>query len=45
MVQIAVNPFVNVRAMINLQQKALTEKKDVDRHMINNVRIRARSKS
>ena len=42
MAQMASNPFVNVRAMTNLLQKALPERKDVDRHMINNVRIRAR---
>ena len=41
MVQLAITPFVNVRAMTNLLQKALLERKDVDRHMIKNVRIRA----
>ena len=30
--------------MTNLLQKALPERKDVNRHMINNVRIRARRK-
>ena len=44
-VQIAIGPFVNVRAMANLLQKALPERKDVERYMINNVRIRARRKS
>ena len=42
MVQMTINPFVNVRAMTNLLQKALPERKDVDMHMINNVRIRVR---
>ena len=37
-----INPFVNVRAMINLLQKTLPERKGVDRHMINNVRSRVR---
>ena len=43
-VQMTINPFLNVRAMTNLLQKLLPERKDVDRHMINNVRIRARRK-
>ena len=38
----AINPYVSVRSMTALLQKALPERKDVDRHMINNVRIRAR---
>ena len=38
----AINPYVSVRSMTTLLQKALPERKDVDRHMINNVRIRAR---
>ena len=42
MVQMAINLFVNVRTMTNLLQKALPERKDVDRDMIKNVRIRAR---
>ena len=42
MVQMAINPYVSVRSMITLLQKVLPERKDVDRHMINNVRIRAR---
>ena len=44
MVQMAINPFVNVSAMANLLQKVLPERKDVDRHMINNGGIRARRK-
>ena len=42
MVQMDINPYVSVRLMTILLQKALPERKDVDRHMINNVRIRAR---
>ena len=38
----AINPFVNVRAVTNLQHNVLPERKNVDRHMINNVRIRTR---
>ena len=34
-----IDPFVNVRAMRELLQKALLDKKDVDRHIINNVMI------
>ena len=44
MVHMGINPFINVRTIANLLQKALPERKDVDRHMINNVRIRARRK-
>ena len=39
-----INYFVNVRTMTKIPQRALPERKDVDRHMINNVRIRARRK-
>ena len=42
MVQMVINPYVSVRSMTTLLQKALPERKDVDRHMINNVCIRAR---
>ena len=45
MVQMAINPFVNVRAITNLLQKALSERKNVLRHMISNDRNRARWKS
>ena len=44
MVQMTVEPFLNVRVMTELLQKVLPDRKDVDRHMINNVRIRARKK-
>ena len=37
----AIDPYVSVRSMTTLLQKALPERKDVDRHMINNVRIRS----
>ena len=42
MVQIAIDLFVNVRAMTELLQKVLPGKKDVNIHIINNVRLRAR---
>ena len=45
MVPMAISPFVNVRAMKNLQQNVLPERKNVDRYKINNVRIRARRES
>ena len=45
MVQMAINPFVNVRAIKNLLQKALSERKNGHRHMISNVRNRARWQS
>ena len=45
MVQMAINPYISVRSMTTLLQKVLPERKDLDRHMINNVRIRARRKS
>ena len=41
----AINPFFDVSTMKHLLQKVLPERKDVDRHMINIVRIRARRKS
>ena len=44
MVQTAINPHVSVRSMTALLQKALPDRKDVDRHMINNVSICARRK-
>ena len=44
MVQMVIDPFVSVRAMISLLRKALPDRKNVDRHMINIVRIRARKK-
>ena len=36
--------MVNVRTMTELLQRTLPGRKDIDRHMINNVRIRARKK-
>ena len=44
MIQMAIDPFVNVRVMIELLQKALSSRNIIDRHMINNVRIRTRKK-
>ena len=44
MVQIAIDPFINVRAMIELLHNVLPDRKDVDMHMINNVRIRTSKK-
>ena len=44
MVQMAIEPLVNVRAMTDLLQKALPGREDMDRHMINNIRLRARRK-
>ena len=38
----AINPHVSVRSMTTLLQKSLPDRKDANRHMINNVRIRAR---
>ena len=43
-VQMDIDPFVNIRAMTELLQKTLPDKKDVDRYRINNVRIRVRKK-
>ena len=40
-----INSFVNVRTMTDLLQKTLLDRKDIDIHMINNVKIRARKKS
>ena len=40
----AINPYVSVRSMTTLLQKALPERKNGDRHMINNLRIRARKR-
>ena len=42
MVQISIEHFVLVRAIRELLSKVLPEIKIIDRHMINNVRIRAR---
>ena len=42
MMQVAINPYVSVRSMTTLLQKVLPDRKGVDRHMINNFRIRAR---
>ena len=34
MVQVAIDPFINVRAMIELLHNVLPDRKDVDIHMI-----------
>ena len=39
MVQMAIKSFVSVRAVRELLSKAMPERKYIDRHMINNVRI------
>ena len=44
MVQMAIEPFVSVRAIRELLSKVLSDRKFIDRHMINNVRIRARQR-
>ena len=44
MVQIAIDPFINVRTMVELLHKALPNRKIIDRYMMNNIRIRAREK-
>ena len=43
-VEMAIDPVVNIRVMTELLQKALLERKDIDRHIINNSRIRAHRK-
>ena len=42
MIQMAIDPFDDFRAMTELLQKVFPERKDVDRDMINNIRIRVR---
>ena len=44
MVQMSIEPFVSVRAIRELLSNVLPERKFIDRHMINNVRICARQK-
>ena len=44
MVQMYIEPFVSVRAIRDLLFKVLPDKKIIDRHIINNVRIRARQR-
>ena len=41
-VQMSIEPFVSDRAIRELLSKVLSERKFIDRHTINNVRIRAR---
>ena len=40
----SIDPFVSVRAIRELLSKVLPERKFIDRHMINNSRIRARQR-
>ena len=40
-----IDPYCNVRAIKKQRQNVLPERKDVDRRMIKNVRIRVRRKS
>ena len=42
MVQMSVEPFMSVRAIRESLSNVLPHRKFIDRHMINNVRIRAR---
>ena len=44
MVQMSIEPFVSVKAIKELLFKVLPDRKCIDRHMINNVRIRARQR-
>ena len=45
MVQMDIDSFVNSRAMTELLQNVLPRRKNVDRHMINNVRLRVHRKN
>ena len=45
MVLMAIDPFLNVRSIAELLQSVPPERKDVDRYMINNVRLRAHRKN
>ena len=44
MVQMAIYPFLNTRVMKELLRKALPNRKNIDRYMINNVNIHVRKK-
>ena len=44
MVPMAIEPFVSVRTIRELLAKVLQDRVFIDRHMINNIRIRARQK-
>ena len=44
MVQIAIEPFVSIRAVRELLSKVMPERKYIDKDMINNVMIRVRKK-
>ena len=40
----AIDPFVKNKAMTALLYQGLSDRKTIDRHMINNVKMRARKK-
>ena len=42
--QMAIEPFVSVRAIRKVLSNVIPDRKYIDCHMINNVRIRARKK-
>ena len=44
MVQMSIGPFVSVRAIRELLSKVIPDRKFINRHMFNNVRIRGRQK-
>ena len=44
MVQMDIEPFVSIRAIIQSLSKAMPERNYIDKNMINNVRIRDRKK-
>ena len=44
MIQMVIDYFVSVRVVRELLHKAITDRKYIDRHMINNARICARKK-
>ena len=44
MVQMSIEPFVLVRAIRELLSRVLPERKFIDRHMINNIRIRVQQR-
>ena len=39
-----IDPFVNIRAMLDLLHKSSPDRKNIGRHMINNVKIYTRKK-
>ena len=45
MVQMAIDPFVSVRAIRELLSRVMPDRNYIHRHMINNIRMCARKKS